>query len=437
MTKRTGTLGAGRATRIVAVAAAVGLVATGLFGEGAGAAEGDQEFPAVDQPGVTADTIRVGGVTSTTNPIQGKYADAYDGVKAYFAMINDQGGIYGRKLELVAERDDQIANNRREVQALLDQDNVFAALPMATVFQFSGAELLEEQGVPTFGWNINAEFTDKEFLFGDRPGLCFDCPGVALPWIAKKQGRKRVGVLAYNTAAASRDCAKGVENSFKEYKSGAKVVFTDTSLSFGNTDFSVDVEKMKDAGVDFVTTCMDMNGVFNLAKEMRKQRLDAIQYLPDGYDQEFMKKNGRLFAGSIVLTGFAPFESKPKPKGLKNYLKWIKRTKGAKNTNSVTGWINADQFVTGLKLAGPDFTRQKVADAINNGPVFTAGGMLPGLDWKTAHTNETQPIECPGAYLKVTKDGSFEPIYTKDGKPFPCFKTDVTKVPKNPVEYRG
>lgn len=428
-------IGSRRGVRMAAVVVAGGLVAVGL-GEGSALAAENQQYPAVDQPGVTDDTIRVGGVTSTTNAVQGKYGDAYDGVKAYFAMQNSKGGVYGRDLELVAERDDQMTNNRREVQALLDQDNVFAAMPMATIFQFDGADVLVEQGVPTFGWNINAEYTDQANLFGERPGLCFDCPGVGLPWLAKKLGKKKVGVLAYNTAAASRDCAKGIENSFDEYKSGAKVVFTDTSLSFGVTDFSVDVGKMKDEGVDLVATCMDMNGVFNLAKEMRKQRVDAIQYLPDGYDQAFMKKNGRLFAGSIVLTGFAPFETKPEPKGLKQYLKWIKKTKGARNTNSITGWINADQFVTGLKAAGPDFTRQKVIDAINNGPTFTAGGLLSGLDWTTAHSNKTQPIECPGAYLKVTKSGTFEPVYTKPGKPFPCFRTDVTKVPKNPVEYR-
>jgi ABC-type branched-subunit amino acid transport system substrate-binding protein len=435
MTKRTGKLRARRVTRLVAVIVAAGLAATAI-GDGAGAAEGDQQYPPVDQPGVTDDTIRVGGVTSTTNAIQGKYGEAYDGVKAYFAMINSKGGIYGRDLKVVAERDDNMTNNRREVQALLDQDNIFAALPMATIFQFSGADLLQDQGVPTFGWNINAEFTDKDALFGDRPGLCFDCPGPALPWLARKLGKKSVAVLAYNSTPSSRDCAKGVINSFKEYKSPAKVNFVDDALTFGVTDFSVQVGKMKDENVDFVTTCMDLNGVFNLQKELRKQRVRAVQYLPDGYDQEFMKENGKLFAGSIVLTGFAPFETKPRPKGLKNYLKWIKKTGGSKNTSTMTGWINADQFVTGLKAAGPDFTRQKVIDAINNGPEFTAGGLLPGLDWSTAHSNEQQEIECPGGFVEVESDGSFKPVFTKGDKPFPCFRTSQKKVPKNPVEYR-
>ena len=76
---------------------------------------------------------------------------------------------------------------------------------------------------------------------------------------------------------------------------------------------------MKDAGVDFVTTCMDTNGVVTLAKEMEKQGLDAAQYLPNGYDHEFLEEYGDLFEGSIVRTDFVPFElpEDDQPEGLK------------------------------------------------------------------------------------------------------------------------
>ena len=82
---------------------------------------------------MTEDTIRVGGVVSKTNVLNGPYASAFDGVKAYFDMVNDGGGIYGRDLELVSERDDQMGQNQQQVQAMLAQDDVFAALPMATI----------------------------------------------------------------------------------------------------------------------------------------------------------------------------------------------------------------------------------------------------------------------------------------------------------------
>jgi branched-chain amino acid transport system substrate-binding protein len=393
-------------------------------------------WPKVDQPGVSDTEIRVGGVTSTTNATQGKYVTAYDGVKAYFAMVNKAGGIYGRKLKLASERDDQMLRNKQEVQALIDQDNVFAVLPVANIAGFTGAEVLQQQGIPAFGINYNEEWSNKDAMFGDRGSLCFDCAGVALPWVAKKLGKKNVAILAY-AVPQSKGCADGIENSFKKYTNGAKVAFVDSALSFGNVDFSVQVDKMKQAGVDFVTTCMDTNAVFNLAKEMRKQRLDATQYLPDGYDPEFIKKNAKLFTDSVVLTIFTPPGTKPAPPGLKNFEKWIKKTGGAVTSNSITGWINADQFVTGLKLAGPEFTRQKVIDGINNGPDFTADGMVSPVDWSTAHTESDPPLGCPGAYTQITSSGTFKPIFTKDGKSFPCFNRDVTKIPKNPVEYQG
>ena len=90
--------------RLVAVLVAVGLV----MGVGVLSAGAQEDFPAVDQPGVTPTEIKVGGVASKTNPLGGKYGDSFNGVKAYFDYVNDKGGIYGRELKLTAERDDQL-----------------------------------------------------------------------------------------------------------------------------------------------------------------------------------------------------------------------------------------------------------------------------------------------------------------------------------------
>src|ERR1700740_2422204 len=94
-------------------------------------ARAQQSFPHVNQPGVTDTEIRVGGVATVTNdPTGNTFGDSFDGVNAYFNYINStQHGIYGRKLVLASKRDDMLSNNRAEVQALLTDDNVFAALP--------------------------------------------------------------------------------------------------------------------------------------------------------------------------------------------------------------------------------------------------------------------------------------------------------------------
>lgn len=71
------------------------------------------------------DQILVPVISVTNNP-QGSFAALADGVRAYFAMVNAGGGIYGRQLKLTKVRDDQLGNNRQTVQAALPQDNAFA-----------------------------------------------------------------------------------------------------------------------------------------------------------------------------------------------------------------------------------------------------------------------------------------------------------------------
>jgi len=390
----------------------------------AGADTPSQQFPPVDQPGVTSNQINVGGVVAKTNPLGGDYAAAFDGVQAYFNMVNasKDKGIYGRKLNLSSKRDDQVGMNRQEVQGLISEDNVFAVLPVATLL-FTGADLLGQSGIPTFGWNINAEWGSEQApgppnLFGEKGSyLCFTCASQTVPWLAQKLHKKKIGLLAYQVPQ-SADCAKGVQATFDKYPS-AKVEFVDTSLAFGVTDLSNDVSQMKDKGVDMVTTCMDNNGTLTLAKEMKKQGLNAPQYLPNAYNQKFISDNAPFFQGSYALTFFTPFEVKQKPKGLQDFQKWMKKGGFAQNENSMAGWINADQFVTGLKEAGPDFTRQKVVDAINAEKNFTAHGLLAGIDWSVQHMAD-QAQGCN--VLSKVDNGKFVPSFGQPGKPFVCFQ---------------
>jgi branched-chain amino acid transport system substrate-binding protein len=394
-----------------------------------------QQFPAVDQPGVTPKEIHVGGVVNVTqNPTGVSYGPAFDGVNAYFAYINKtQGGVYGRKLVLTSKRDDQLTNNRQEVQGLLTQDDVFAALPMATNL-FTGAELLKNAGIPVFGWDIQDEWGSENnspgppnFFAAQGSFLCFTC---ALPgytqYLAKKLKLKKIGVLAYSVPQSAA-CAKGLEASFKKYPTG-KIVFDDQSLAFGTPDYSAQVSQMVDKGVQMVIPCIDFNGAVNLKKEMLKQGLTATMVLPNAYNFDAIHKNAQFLNGSYVITFFAPLETRPKPPGVKLFEQWMKKTKGEITENAIYGWINADQFVAGLKAAGPNFTRQKVIDAINKMTDYNANGFLPPVNWTTAH-QQRQPCS---ALLKVV-DGKFQPVFGKPGKPFICFPDNLKSIPARPT----
>ena len=384
---------------------------------------------------MTDTEIHVGGVlTDTMNPTGVSYGPAFDGVEAYFDYINKtEGGVYGRKLVLDSKRDDQLGKNREQAQALISEDDVFAALPLATSL-FTGAQLYADDGIPAFGWQINAEWGSENNtpgppnMFGAAGSFnCFTCAQVSIStWLPTKVKAKNVGILAYNVPQ-STDCALGTKNSFEKYKT-AKVAFDDESLAFGNPDFSAQVAQMVDANVDYIIACIDFNGIINLRKEMLRQGLEASMVLPNAYEQKTIKENQEFLDGLYVQTLFAPLETTPQPEGVKLFQKWMKSTGGRVTENAIVGWINADLFVAGLKAAGPDFTRQKVVDAINQMTDFTAHGFVPPVNWTTAHENDQDCM----ALVKIV-DGKFKPVFGKKGKPFICFADDAKTVPKNPV----
>ena len=388
-------------------------------------------FPAVTAPGVTATEIKVGGVAAVTNPLGGSYGGAFDGAQAYFDMINSEGGIYGRKIVMAEKKDDQFANNKSVVDGLIAED-IFAIIPIATLL-FTGADDLVKSGIPTFGWTVNKEWSGtaadpRSNMFGQTGSyLGFTDPSPNLPYLVNKIGARKVGVLAY-TAEQSAQCAEGTKNSFEKYSpaSGAKIVYLDKTLSYGDKNLSVQVGKMKDAGVDFVITCMDTNGVVTLATEMDKQGLVAPQSLPNGYDDDFVKQYGDLFEGSIVRTDFAPWNlpDNEQPAGTKNYVKWMAKAGKQLSENSASGWLNANLLVDGLKAAGPNFDRTKLIAAINSFTDWNGNGMVSAVDWTKQHTQKKDANS--GCDMdSVIKGGKFTTPFSKPGKPFLCVDGSV------------
>jgi ABC-type branched-subunit amino acid transport system substrate-binding protein len=376
----------------------------------------------VSAPGVSDTEIHVAAVTTNSNNPTGSYAPLADGVKAYFEMINSAGGIYGRKLKLTIDRDDQLGSNQQTVQASISQDNAFATF-VGTVF-FTGAGLLAAKNQPVFMWNINKEFNNHPTFFANDAALCFTCAGHAGPFLAKQLGATKIGVLAYNIAQQSTDCATGIKASFAKYPT-AKVVYADESLGFAQP-LGPQVSEMKQKGVQLVLTCVDLQESFTLAKEMKKQGMKAVQQLPNGYDQNFIAKNGDLLEGSIVIPQFLAFEQTPQIQEIKDLFKWSAKT-GVKVTElTAVGWQIASQLYTGLVGAGPEFSQAKVVAYLNTLTNYTDNGFLAPLDWTKGHIDPIthpearSPDECSN-FVKV-QGGKFVPVYAEPGKPWVCFK---------------
>jgi ABC-type branched-subunit amino acid transport system substrate-binding protein len=232
--------------------------------------------------------------------------------------------------------------------------------------------------------------------------------------------------MAYNVEQ-SAECAKRIPATFDKWPV-AEVVFQDSSLSYGTTDFSVQVGEMKKAGVDFVATCMDTNGVVNLQRELDKQELEVTQQLPQAYNPEVLASFGELFEGSYVQPFALPYETPDPPEALTTYLEWLDKVGGVRDEITAAGWLNADLFYKGLVAAGPEFTQQSVIDAINQ-MEWTADGMIPGIDWKLAHDSD-QSLACIN--LVKIEDGKFVPQLQEPGKPFVCLDRDSATIPEQP-----
>jgi ABC-type branched-subunit amino acid transport system substrate-binding protein len=183
---------------------------------------------------------------------------------------------------------------------------------------------------------------------------------------------------------------------------------------------------MKDAGVDFISTCIDLNGMKTLAQELDRQGMgDVTLYHPNTYNQQFVADAGELFDGDFVTVGFRPFEAETAGTGLEDFVEWMDRQGDEPSELAMVGWINATLAYEGLLAAGPEFDRDKVTAATNAMTDFDAGGLVEPVDWGEAHDSYTQDTrdedssdEC--AILLRVEDGAFTTVAPAD-KPWLCW----------------
>jgi ABC-type branched-subunit amino acid transport system substrate-binding protein len=438
MARRRCTWKGGRRVGAAAVLLALVAVGCGNSGSSGGSAAptttagsgGDKTVSITGVPGVTDKEISYAVIgTKANNPLGTCILDCYQqGIHAYFDYRNSQGGIYGRKLVVGKEIDDELSQN--QVRALeVTSSNAYFGDFNATLLA-SGWGDLDKAGVPTYVWGINfAEATGRPAIFGSVATSCSTCSTRAVPYAAKVVKAKRVASLGYGISQNSKLCAKAVADSVDRYgpQTGEKAVYVNDNLDFGLPNgIGPEVTAMKKAGVDFISTCIDLNGMKTLAQELQRQGMqDVTLYHPNTYNQSFVKEAGPLFEGDIVSVSFRPFEATPTG-GLKAYLTWMKKDGNQLSELAMVGWLNADEAYQGLKAAGPNFDRAKVIAATNKMTAYTADGLLNPIDWSRQHNPPTQDDPATNGYkqdcvaMVRVVHGEFQTVAPKD-KPFLCW----------------
>lgn len=374
--------------------------ATGASGSGASSASGDisSHVAISGVPGVTDTEIRYSSLgTNSNNPLGTCVLDCFDnGIKAYFDFRNSQGGIYGRKLVLSKELDDQLGSNQQKALEIISANDTFGTFTAAQIA--SGWADLASNGIPTYTWAINpAQTVGHPEIFGNAATACINCTSRGAALEAKTAGAKKVAALGYGVSENSKECADFAKTSIEKYSSdigGAQFVYLNDNLDFGLANgVGPEVTAMKQAGVDFIIGCIDLNGMKTVAQELQRQGMRQTVKMSHAntYDQKFVQDAGDLFLGDIVGVGFRPFEADPGSSQLKDFHEWMAKAGKAETELAMDGWINADLAYQGLVAAGPNFDRAKVIEGSNTKLTnFTAGGLIPAIDWSRQHDAPTQ-----------------------------------------------
>ena len=109
------------------------------------------EFDA--DPGLSDDTIRVGAALPMTGSLASVGEDVKQTLRAYFAEVNERGGVYGRKFELVtADSHSETAGTGEAMRALIEKDEVFALVGNVEMGNSEAtSEFLKTSEVPLVG----------------------------------------------------------------------------------------------------------------------------------------------------------------------------------------------------------------------------------------------------------------------------------------------
>lgn len=422
--------------RLAALVAVLGVLVTACSNAeekedtGSATTAGSGGGGATDVPGVTDDEVQFSVIgTRSNNPLGTCVLDCFvDGINAYFAYRNSEGGVYGRDLVVTTELDDELSKNQERALEVVTANDTFATFAASQIP--SGWGDIADAGIPLYAWAIHpGEVAGREGIFGNREPACITCTKRGDAYVAELAGASKIAAVGYGVSENSKQCAQAGADAVEQYGDdvGAEVVYVNDELAFGLPNgIGPEVTAMKDAGVELVIGCIDLNGMKTLGEELQRQGMDdVVLYHTNTYDQAFVAEAGDIFEGDYVSAAFRPFEAAPND-SLSLYKEWMAETDSELTEMAMFGWINADLAYQGILAAGEDFDRQKVIDATNEMTEYTADGLVQPIDWSRQHEPATQEdpathgpkYDCI-AYVKVT-DGEFVVVGDEE-KPWSCW----------------
>ena len=247
-------------------------------------------------PGATDTEIKIG----TTSPFSGP-ASAYSAgaisATAYFQMINDQGGVNGRKINYIA-RDDAYSPPKtvEQIRRLIESDEVlFLVNTVGTAPNLAVVKYINQKKVPHLFVGSGATvFNDPQrypWTLSWTPHYASEGE-IYARWIRANKPDAKIGILSQNDDLG-RDYLIGFKRGLGD-KADKMIVSQQT---YNTTDPTVDsqIVSLKAAGADVFV-------IFSVPKFTAQAVRKA--YDINWHPQEFVSSVGSSIAGAIRPAGF-------------------------------------------------------------------------------------------------------------------------------------
>ena len=342
--------------------------------------------------GATDTEIKVGQTVPFSGP-----ASAYSSIgktqAAYFKMINEQGGINGRQINLI-QYDDAYSPPKavEQVRKLVESDEVLLTFQIVgTPSNAAVQKYLNAKKVPQlFAATGASRFTDPKnfpWTIGFNPN--YQTEGrIYAQYILKNYPNAKIGIL-YQNDDLGRDYLTGIKAGLGD--KAAKMIVAEASYEVTDPTIDSQVLKIKDAGADLFFSASTPKQAAQAIKKIAELGWHPVQIVDINATSvgAVLKPAGLEASKDLISTNYGKDPGDPQWKddpGMKHYFDFMAKyfPDGDKNSNFNTyGYSTAQLMAHVLKQCGDDLTRENVMKQATNLKNVEFDLALPGMKANT------------------------------------------------------
>lgn len=329
--------------------------------------------PEAGSPGVTAQEVLLGSSLALRGHASFLGTQTFRGAMSYLNHINDQGGVHGRQIKVVAYDDGYdpprcIANT----QKLIIDDQVFALFCyVGTPTTVKVLSLIEEARIPLLGMFTGANALREPFsryLINVRASY-YQETGAAVGHLVNDLGLRKIAVF-YQYDAYGFDGLTGTELALKRFNLAP---VAGGSYNRGTLDVEDGLNKIMASGAEAVVMIGTYDPCAKFIRLAHERGFRPAFYLvsfvgADELGRRLENQQGITVIMSQVVPPPDRHDPSPLLTGEVGYVTLLKRYYPDDQPNFVgfEGFINARVLVEGLQRAGADLTRQGFINAIES-----------------------------------------------------------------------